>query len=170
MFDLGWSEMMVIAVLAVLVIGPKDLPKVLRTVGQWTGRARALAREFQSSLEDVAREAELDEIKKNVERATDFDIKREIENTIDPTGTLDGAFDVNPAVGDKSDDDKSEEAKGEAAPTAPPTTWSQAAAPAHSVNPPADETTEKTAREPATETLDAEGADTARAVKTGTGA
>ena len=64
MFDIGWTEMMVIAVLAIIVIGPKDLPGMLRTIGKWTGRARALAREFQSSLDEVAREAELDEIKK----------------------------------------------------------------------------------------------------------
>ncbi len=95
MFDIGWTEMMVIAVLAIIVIGPKDLPGMLRTVGKWTGRARALAREFQSSLDEVAREAELDEIKKGVEQVTSFDIKGEIENSIDPSGTLDGAFDFD---------------------------------------------------------------------------
>ena len=93
MFDIGWTEMVVVVVLAIIVIGPKDLPKLIRTIGQWTGRARALAREFQSSIDDIAREAELDEIKKSVETATKFDIKKEIENSIDPTGRgLDGAL------------------------------------------------------------------------------
>ena len=59
MFDIGWSEMAVILMVALIVIGPKDLPRVARTIGKWTGKARAMAREFQRSLDDMAREAEL---------------------------------------------------------------------------------------------------------------
>jgi sec-independent protein translocase protein TatB len=88
MFDIGWSEMAVVAVVALVVIGPKDLPKLLRTVGQWTGKARALAREFQSHLDDLARQSELDELKKQAEAVTRFDVKEEIANTIDPGGEL----------------------------------------------------------------------------------
>ena len=51
MFDIAWSELGVIAVVALVVIGPKDLPRVLRTMGQWTSKARSMAREFQSGLE-----------------------------------------------------------------------------------------------------------------------
>ena len=95
MFDIGWTEMLVVAVVAIIIIGPKDLPKALRTLGQWTGRIRAMAREFQNSIDEVVREAELDEIKKTVEQAGRYDIKGEIEKTIDPTGSLDGVFDMN---------------------------------------------------------------------------
>jgi len=94
MFDLGWSELMVIAVIAIIVIGPKDLPKTLRTIGRWVGKARAVAREFQSSMEDLARESDLDELRKDLKSTTEFDIKNEIEKSIDPSGTLDGAFDL----------------------------------------------------------------------------
>ena len=86
MFDIGWSEMLVIVALAVVVVGPRDIPKVVRTVGQWIAKARSLARDFQGSLEDMAREAELDELKKTVTDAANFDVKKQIEDAIDPTG------------------------------------------------------------------------------------
>ena len=73
MFDIGWSEMAVILAVALIVIGPKDLPKVARTVGRWTAKGRALAREFQNSLEEMAREAELDKVKSEIERASRID-------------------------------------------------------------------------------------------------
>lgn len=88
MFDIGWSEMAVIGVVALVVLGPKDLPRVLRQVGQWTGKARALAREFQGHLDDIARQSELDELKKQAEKLTSFDVKNEIANTVDPSGDL----------------------------------------------------------------------------------
>ena len=67
MFDLGWSEMAIVMLVALIVIGPKDLPRVARSIGKWTGKARAMARDFQRALDDMAREAELDEVKKTVE-------------------------------------------------------------------------------------------------------
>jgi len=70
MFDFAWSELAVIAAVALVVIGPKDLPRVMRTVGIWMGKARAIAREFQSSLDQMMREAELEEMRKQVEQAT----------------------------------------------------------------------------------------------------
>ena len=67
MFDIGWSELVVIAVVAIVVIGPKDLPRAMRTVGQWTGKMKRMAREFQSQFNEAMREAELDDVKKDVE-------------------------------------------------------------------------------------------------------
>jgi sec-independent protein translocase protein TatB len=69
MFDIGWSELAVIAVVALVVIGPKDLPKVLRTAGYWMRKVRSIASEFQTSIEQMAREADLDELRKQVEEA-----------------------------------------------------------------------------------------------------
>src|SRR5881394_399514 len=69
MFDIGWSELAVIAVVALVVIGPKDLPKVLRTAGYWMRKVRTIAAEFQSSIEQMAREADLDDLRKQVEEA-----------------------------------------------------------------------------------------------------
>lgn len=66
MFDLGWSELLLVAVLAIVFIGPKDLPGVMRKVGQYVGKMRAMAREFQNSFEDLARESELEELRQQV--------------------------------------------------------------------------------------------------------
>ena len=82
MFDIGWSELVVIGVVAIIAIGPKDLPLALKTVGQWVAKARALAREFQGSLDEMIREAELDKVKQEVQAAaSSFDVTKEIEAT-----------------------------------------------------------------------------------------
>jgi sec-independent protein translocase protein TatB len=88
MLDIGWSEMAVILMVALIVIGPKDLPRVARTVGKWTGKARAMAREFQRSLDDMAREAELQDIKAEMDKLSRTDVRHRIEETIDPEGEL----------------------------------------------------------------------------------
>lgn len=88
MFDFSWSELALIGVVALVVIGPKDLPRVMRTVGLWVGKARSIAREFQSSLDQMIRESELEEMRKSVEQASNVNLAREIEHTIDPAGEL----------------------------------------------------------------------------------
>lgn len=64
MFDIGWSELVVIAVVALVAIGPKELPGVLRMVGQWLGKARRMASEFQGQFNEAMREAEMADLKK----------------------------------------------------------------------------------------------------------
>jgi len=64
MFDIGYSELLIIAVVALIVIGPKDLPRVMRIVGQWVGRARGMARHFRSGIDTMMRESELAEMEK----------------------------------------------------------------------------------------------------------
>src|SRR4051812_19481429 len=68
MFDIAWSELFVILIVALVVVGPKDLPKLMRTAGQWAGRARAMADQFRRSFDDMARQAELDELRTEVNR------------------------------------------------------------------------------------------------------
>jgi sec-independent protein translocase protein TatB len=63
MFDIGWSELVVIAVVALIAIGPKELPGVLRMVGQWMGKARKMASEFQGQFNEAMREAEMADVK-----------------------------------------------------------------------------------------------------------
>ena len=63
MFDIGWSEFLVIAVVALIAIGPKELPGVLRMVGQWIGKARRMAGEFQGQFQEAMREAEMADLK-----------------------------------------------------------------------------------------------------------
>jgi len=88
LFDIGWPELLLIGVVALVVIGPKDLPNALRVAGFWFRKARGLSREFQSSVEQMIREAELDEMRQQLKKATEFDIEKEFQKTVDPTGEL----------------------------------------------------------------------------------
>src|SRR5215470_16031166 len=88
LLDFGWSELMLIGIVALVVIGPKDLPKALRVAGFWVRKARTLSREFQSSVEQMVREAELDEVREQLKKASEIDIDKEFRQTVDPTGSL----------------------------------------------------------------------------------
>src|SRR5207253_352967 len=77
-----------VGVVALIFIGPKDLPRALRIAGYWVGRARTLSREFQSSVDQMIREAELDEMREQLKKATEFDIEKEFHKAVDPTGEL----------------------------------------------------------------------------------
>jgi sec-independent protein translocase protein TatB len=92
MFDIGWTEMMVIVIIAIFVIGPKDLPKVLRALGRWVRKARVIAREFQNSVDDMLRESELDELKKEAEQVSRIDPLGEVKKAVDPTGEIEAAL------------------------------------------------------------------------------
>jgi sec-independent protein translocase protein TatB len=86
MFEIGWSELLVIAVVAILVVGPKELPRMLRTFGGMLGKMRRMAGEFQSQFNDVLREAErqadLDDIKKQVEAVKSIDPLKDVRTSL----------------------------------------------------------------------------------------
>ena len=86
MFDLGWFELAIVGALLLVVVGPKDLPRVLRAVGVWTGKARRMARDFQRALDDYAKEAELDGVKKAVEAPGRA--RKAVTGALDPGGGL----------------------------------------------------------------------------------
>jgi sec-independent protein translocase protein TatB len=88
MFDLGWSELLVVGVVALVVLGPKELPNALRTVSNLTKAARKLAGEFQSGINEIVREAELEDARKAAQSITKGTISQAIENVVDPTGEL----------------------------------------------------------------------------------
>ena len=99
MFDIAWSELLVIIVVALVVVGPKDLPRLMRTAGQWAGRARAMADQFRRSFDDIARQSELDDLRQEVNRLQStqlIDPRAEIETAMYPTG--------NPLSGSPMDD------------------------------------------------------------------
>lgn len=101
MFDIGWAEMMFVVIIAVLVIGPKDLPRAIATIGKYVRKARSMARDFQSGIDDLAKETELDEIKKDLLESTDFNLKKQVEDAVDPTGSFENMFDdVKPQIRD----------------------------------------------------------------------
>ena len=88
MFDIGWQELFLIALITIIVVGPKELPGVLRTVTLWIRKVRSMAREFQDGMEDLARETELDDLKREIEDSATGNLEDHIENTIDPTGEM----------------------------------------------------------------------------------
>jgi sec-independent protein translocase protein TatB len=92
MFDLSWTEILLIGTAAIVFIGPKELPNALRAAGQWAGKARGLAREFQSSVDDMVRESDIAKIKSEVDKLGSGDLQRQIEQSIDPKGEIDKAF------------------------------------------------------------------------------
>lgn len=94
MFDIGWSELLVIAVVALVVLGPKDLPRAMRFCAHWVRKARGMVREFQGHVDEMVREAELDEVRKEIDKMSSGDIGGAIERTIDPGGTIKSALDV----------------------------------------------------------------------------
>jgi sec-independent protein translocase protein TatB len=131
LLDFGWSELMLIGLVALVVIGPKDLPKALRIAGYWVRKARTLSREFQSSVEQMVREAELDEMRQELNKATQIDLDTEFRHAVDPTGSL--AESLKPpeladssappsSAADSGVPDATEATKTEAEPAAPPDT------------------------------------------------
>lgn len=87
-FDIGWPELLLIGAVALVVIGPKDLPRALKVAGYWLRKARMMSREFQNSVEQMIRDAELDDVRKDIQKATEFDLEHHIEKTVDPDGSL----------------------------------------------------------------------------------
>ena len=73
MFDIGWTELLILGALALIVVGPKDLPRMLRSVGQFVGKMRGMAREFQRTMNDAAREADLADMQELKNIKTDLE-------------------------------------------------------------------------------------------------
>jgi len=119
MFDIGWTELLVIGIVALIVIGPRELPKTLRTIGQMMTKVRRMASEFQGQFNDAIREAELDELRKEAEKLTNIknplgdleSIKNEIESAVD--GTTKISAPATPAI--ESTEPKTETAAADAA-------------------------------------------------------
>jgi sec-independent protein translocase protein TatB len=83
MFDIGWSELLIIAIVAIVVVGPKDLPRLMRKFGHYAGKLRHMANELKQQVDEAMREAELEEVRKPVESG----------------GDLSRTFDLNPQIG-----------------------------------------------------------------------
>ena len=124
MLDLGWSEILIIGVVALIVVGPKDLPKMLRTLGQYAGRARGIARDFQRSMDDAARQAdieELREVKKGLDdmRGAQHKIQRDLSQSfLDSPGKSDRKSAEKKPEAAKAGDGAAAEPAGAGAPAA----------------------------------------------------
>lgn len=119
MFDIGWQEIFIIGILALIVVGPKDLPQAVRTISQWIRKARSMASELQGGVNEMIREAELDEIKKQITDVKSFDLQSELEKNIDPNGEIASGLgsDESLGLGDSAKEEMDEEAEGVSAPS-----------------------------------------------------
>jgi sec-independent protein translocase protein TatB len=116
MFDIGWSELLVIGIVALIVIGPKELPSALRTLGQWMGKIRRMAAEFQGQFQDAMREAELADLKKEMDemaaKAEGYgqfdpleDVRKDIEQSVGdlpPLDSIEGERPAEPGAGQQA--------------------------------------------------------------------
>jgi sec-independent protein translocase protein TatB len=89
MFDLfSWSHILILLAVALVVVGPKDLPKLMHMVGKWAGKARGMANEFKKSFDDMARQSELDELRKEIESLRNHEALADIDPNIDISDPL----------------------------------------------------------------------------------
>lgn len=93
MLDLSWQELFLIGVVALIVIGPKDMPQVMRSVAGFVRKARGLSREFQNGMAQMMREAELDDLRRKLDEAGRVDLGQTVKDAVDPTGSLSEDFD-----------------------------------------------------------------------------
>lgn len=96
MFDLAWSEIALIVAVAVIVIGPKDLPDAVRGVARMVRKARAMASEFRTHADDLVREANLHEVRDQINEIRNFNIRDTIEKAVDEDGSLRKTMNENP--------------------------------------------------------------------------
>jgi sec-independent protein translocase protein TatB len=130
MFDLSWSHIAILVVVALLVLGPKELPNAIRTGAQLLRTLRKLAGEFRSGMDDLLREAELDETRKAIKQAMTEGVENTIAQNVDPTGEIKAAVSTNPLT--ESEAIPAAETPKVIEHDAPP-------APAHSIVPPPSE-------------------------------
>jgi sec-independent protein translocase protein TatB len=93
MLDIGWTELFVIGVVALVFLGPKELPRALYQLGRWTRAARKITGDFQRQVDQLVREAELEDVKKTVTSATKMvDVRKTVREALDPVGDIKKAF------------------------------------------------------------------------------
>lgn len=120
MFDISWSEFLLIGIVALIVIGPKELPAVMRTLGQWTRKVRSMAAEFQNQFQEAMREAEMTDLKKQVDDmardVTDVDPLKGVRDDIENVGS-----DVQRSLSSSAEQSNAEQtaAAGESEPELP---------------------------------------------------
>ena len=84
MFDIGWAELMVVAVILIVVVGPKDLPRMLRTFGRVTSQMRSMASDFRKQFDEALKDAELDEVRKTASDMRKLDPRQQMRDALNP--------------------------------------------------------------------------------------
>lgn len=118
MFDFAWSEIALVGIVALLVIGPKDLPEAVRGVARGIAKLRRMASQFQGQADELVREANLDEVRNSINEIRNFNVRDQLSKAIDEDGSIRKTFSEDPLKTDYS------------APYKPPAVTEPAAAPA----------------------------------------
>lgn len=129
MFDFAWSEIALVGIVALLVIGPKDLPEAVRGVARGIAKLRRMASQFQGQADELVREANLDEVRNSINEIRNFNVRDQLSKAIDEDGSIRKTFSEDPLKTDYS------------APYKPPAVTKPAAAPAEALAGPAEGTT-----------------------------
>jgi sec-independent protein translocase protein TatB len=129
MFDFAWSEIALVGIVALLVIGPKDLPEAVRGVARGIAKLRRMASQFQGQADELVREANLDEVRNSINEIRNFNVRDQLSKAIDEDGSIRKTFSEDPLKTDYS------------APYKPPAVTEPAAAPAEALAGPAEGTT-----------------------------
>lgn len=121
MFEVGWTEMLVIAIVMIVVVGPKDLPNMLRTVGRTVAKLRAMAGDFQKQFNEALKEAELDDVKKSIDELRSLNPAEQIRKQLNPfeQAAADVRAGVDNMMKPKPADDPAAPAAGEPQATEP---------------------------------------------------
>ncbi len=96
MFDFAWTEIGLIGVVAMILIGPKDMPVAIKAVSDMVKKARRMAGEFQGHVDDMLRDSNLNEVRESIAEIRNMDLRGEITRAVDGDGTLRGAFTDDP--------------------------------------------------------------------------
>jgi sec-independent protein translocase protein TatB len=110
MFDLSWSHIAILLVVALLVLGPKELPNAIRTGASLLRQARKMAGEFRSGVDELVREAELDETRRSIQQAMSEGVENTIAKQVDPSGEIKAAIEADP-LAEAAADEKAAEAE-----------------------------------------------------------
>jgi sec-independent protein translocase protein TatB len=152
MFDISWSEFLLIGIVALVVIGPKELPAVMRTLGQWTRKVRTMAAEFQNQFQEAMREAEMADLKKSVDDmardVADLDPLKDLRKDFESVGSevqqsLSAPLEQTPAVAEAAAE-PALEAPAAAPSDTVPATHGNDVAPVPAATPAADQPTAPT--------------------------
>src|SRR5579862_610588 len=107
MMDLSWSHILIVLIVALVVVGPKDLPRLMRMTGRWVAKARAMADQFRKSFDDMARQSELDELRAELDALRHerplADVDRALRAPVLPAGTAEPGT-TEPSVVEKTND------------------------------------------------------------------
>lgn len=113
MLDIGWPELLVVAIVMIIVVGPKDLPKMLRTFGKTTAKMRSMAGDFRRQFDDALREAELEDLKSIADTARSMNPANEIKKSLNPLNKI--GDEIRKDLSDATRAKPAAPAKGEAA-------------------------------------------------------